>query len=464
LRNLEFALLSVTVAAVLWPAVFGVRPRRGVIAALLAAAAGLQLQVEGFRWQMALIHLAGAGLAVGDIIFIDRRVEWSHRVARGLFGLFGLSVAAAAPVAFPVPELPAPSGPETIGTTTVELVDEGRPEVYGAFPGAPRRLTAQVWYPARPDSGQAPAPWSEDWDVVAPATAERLGLPSWFLNHTRYTRSNGLASARPAEGPFPVVVYSHRWAGFRAIGINQVETLASNGYIVIAVDHTYAAAATRLSDGEVVRWDPAALPEEGTVPEEERDEAGRVLLETLAADLVTVLDALERGGAGPLGSIAEKADLARIGLFGHGVGGGAAVRVCLEDPRCGAVLGMDPWVAPLPDSTIKLTASKPALHMRSDDRRGTDNDALLRGIAERSEAPTYWLGVEGAGHNDFTAVHLLSPIASRLGLKGPIPAGRVMAVIDNYLLGFFDVYLLGAGPAALDAVTFEEVSVEVING
>lgn len=464
MRNLEFVLLFVTVAAVLWPAVFGVRPRRGVLAALLALAAGLQLQVEGLRWQMAPIHLAAAGLAVGDVFFIDRSVEWSHRVARGLFGLIGLGAAAAAPVIFPVPELPVPSGPETIGTTTVELVDGDRPEAYGAFPGASRRLMAQAWYPAKPESEREAAPWSEDWDVVAPATARRLGLPSWFLNHTRHTRSNGLASLAPAEGPFPVVVYSHGWGGFRAIGINQVETLASNGYIVIAVDHTHAAAATRLPDGEVVMLDPAALPEEGTVPEEDRDEAERVLLETFAADLVTVLDALERGGAGPFGPVAEKADLTRTGLFGHGAGGGAAVKVCLEDPRCGAVLGMDPWVAPLRDSTIGLTASKPALHMRSDDRRGTDNDALLRGIAERSEATTYWLGVEGAGHNDFTAAPLLSPIAARLGLKGPIPAGRVMSVIDNYLLGFFDVHLHGAGPAALDAVTFEDVSVEVING
>ena len=464
MRTAELALLFVTVAAVLWPVVFGVRPRRGILAALLAPASIVQLLVEGFRWQMALIHLAGAGLAVGDVIFIDRRVEWSHRAARGLFGLIGLGVAAAPPVILPVPELPAPSGPETIGTTTVELVDEARPEAYGAFPGAPRRLTAQVWYPARPDSEQAPAPWSEDWDVVAPAMAERLGFPSWFLNHTRHTSANGVASLPPADGPFPVVVYSHGWTGFRAIGINQVETLASNGYIVIAVDHTYGAVATRLSDGEVVRFDPAALPEEGTVPEEERDEAGSVLLETFAADLVAVLDALERGGAGPFGPIAATADLARIGLFGHSAGGGAAVKVCLEDPRCGAVLGMDPWVAPLPDSTLKLTASKPALHMRSDGWRGTDNDALLRGIAERSEATTYWLGVEGAGHNDFTVAPLLSPIADRLGLKGPIAAGRVIPIIDNYLLGFFDVYLLGAGPAALDAVSFEEVSVEVING
>jgi hypothetical protein len=76
---------------------------------------------------------------------------------------------------------------------------------------------------------------------------------------------------------------------------------------------------------------------------------------------------------------------------------------------------------------------------------------------------TYWLGVEGAEHNDFVVTPLFSPIGAQLGLKGPIPAGRIIPIIDNYLLGFFDVFLLGTGSAALDNVSFEEVSVEVIS-
>ena len=56
----------------------------------------------------------------------------------------------------------------------------------------------------------------------------------------------------------------------------------------------------------------------------------------------------------------------------------------------------------------------------------------------------------------------MSPVANQLGLKGPIPTGRVIPIVDNYLLGFFDVFLLGTGSAALDSVTFPEVSVSVI--
>jgi hypothetical protein len=122
---------------------------------------------------------------------------------------------------------------------------------------------------------------------------------------------------------------------------------------------------------------------------------------------------------------------------------------------------MDPWVAPLTERDLQLDMMKPALYMRSEEWVGTTDDALLSGIAARGQAVTYTVGIEGATSNDFTMVPLLTPFASQFGLKGPIPAGRLIPIIDNYLLGFFDVYLLGTGSAALDAVTFEEVDVTV---
>ncbi|MFV1961187.1 MAG: alpha/beta hydrolase family protein [Acidimicrobiia bacterium] len=462
MRQFELVLLFAVVFAIAWPAVFGVRPRRGIAAGLLSVAIALQLQVEGFRWQMVPLYAVAAGLAVGDLLFVDRALTWSRRLARGLFGLAGVGLATVLAVVLPVPQLPVPSGPETIGTVTVELVDVEREEIYGETPGGPRRFMAQVWYPAQPSEGIEPLPWSEDWDVVAPAMSRRLGFPSWFLNHTKYTVSNGYPSIPIADGTFPVIIYSHGWTGFRTIAINQVETLVSNGYMVIAIDHTYGAIATKLENGNVIEFDPAALPDEEEVGEEAYAEASSTLVSTYAADIVTVLDTLELGEVGALGAIAASADLTRIGVYGHSTGGGAAIKVCLEDERCDAVLGLDPWVEPFSDRVIKLTATRPALFMRSDEWRGNENDNLLRGIAGRSETLTYWVGVEGAEHNDFVITPLLSPIAAQLGLKGPIPTGRIIPIIDNYLLGFFDVFLLGTGSAALDNVSFEEVSVEVI--
>jgi hypothetical protein len=136
--------------------------------------------------------------------------------------------------------------------------------------------------------------------------------------------------------------------------------------------------------------------------------------------------------------------------------------VCLRDERCDAILGLDPWVEPIPDDVISTEATRPALYMRSDDWRDTENDAVLRGISERSANVTYWIGVEGTNENDFLVTPILSPVASEVGLTGPIAAGRILPIVDRYLLGFFDVFLLETGSAALDTASFDEVSVEVI--
>jgi hypothetical protein len=232
--------------------------------------------------------------------------------------------------------------------------------------------------------------------------------------------------------------------------------------MVVAVDHTYGAVATRFEDGEVAEYDPAALPEEEDVTEDAYLEASQNLVEVFTDDLVTVVNALDEGSEGPFGPIAESADTSRLGVYGHSTGGGAAVSFCLQDERCDAVLGLDPWVTPIPDRVIAVSATRPALYMRSDEWRGDENDAILRGVAERSTEITYWVGVEGASHNDFVATPLLSPFAPRVGLTGPIAAGRIIPIIDRYLVGFFDVYLLETGSAALDTASFDEVSVEVI--
>lgn len=461
MRRFELILLFACAFALGWPVVFGVRPRRGLIAGALTIALIAQLQIEGFRWQMIPLYGTAIGLAVGDVFFLDRTIQMSNRITRALLGLVGMGFAVAMPLILPVPELPVPSGPEVVGTTSVQITDFDRDEIYGERPGGPREFMAQVWYPAELDSESETTVWSEDWDVVAPAMSRELGFPSWFLNHTRYTQSNSSRPAGLASGTYPVIIYSHGWTGFRTIAVNQMELLASNGYVVIAVDHTFGSVAVRMEDDSVFYLDPDALPDEEEVGEDAYSESAVNLVATYAADLVSVLDELDMGAEGAFADIVGSADINLVGIYGHSTGGGAAVKVCLEDSRCDAVLGMDAWVEPLTERDLQNTMVRPALYMRSDGWRDTPNDALLRGIAARGEEVTYWLAIDGASHNDYVMTPLLSPLSGQFGISGSIPAGRIIPIIDNYLLGFFDVFLLGTGSAALDSVSFDEVSVQV---
>jgi len=453
----------VCAAAVVWPAFFRNRSRRGIVLGATLTAVIAQLVLEGYRWQMFPLYVVALGLGLGDLFSMERNLPWWRRVSRPLLGLIGLGMMIALPMALPVPSLPPPSGPLEVGTISFELAFAERLEQYGTAPDTvPRRIMVQVWYPAQPVENAATTPWTPDLSVVGPAMSRRMGFPGFFLSHTRYTTANAIPSARPLDGMFPLVLYSHGWTGFRTIALNQIESLASNGYIVIAPDHAYAAMATRFPDGTVIEADPDALPNEQTVEPEVYDKAAVDLVATHTDDLIGILDALSLGTAGPFGELAIHADLGRVGAYGHSTGGGAVLRMCLSDARCQAVLGMDAWVEPIPDRVIALPSRVPMLFMRSDGWRGTPNDGRLRGLAERSDDTTYWIGIEGAGHNDFVLAPLFSPVAGRLGLKGPIPAARIIPIIDRFLVGFFDHTLLGSGPAAIEQNPFPEVSLEVI--
>jgi alpha-beta hydrolase superfamily lysophospholipase len=461
LRPFEIYLAIACVAAIVWPALFGVRPRRGILVVVLLGMVVLQWQIEGFRWPLLLLYLVAVGLAVGDFVTLERTLPWYRRAGRGVFGILGLAAVVAPALLFPVPRLPVPSGPLSIGTATVELTHPELRETYGPTPGGRRSLTTQIWYPAADTEGVTPERWIWDMDVVGSALAEHLRVPGFLFNSARYTDSHAHPDVPVDAGGFPLVVFSHGWAEFRTISLPQVENLVSQGYVVIAIDHPHAAVATRVGE-EIVRLDPTARGEEDA-DEEAIAEAEAALIETMAADVTLVLDEVTAGREGAYGRLAEAIDAGMIGVWGHGLGGGAALQVCLLDERCDAVAAQDPVVETLPDQILATTAIRPMLLMRSDPWRDTANDAVLRGMVARSETLTYWVGVRGADSSDFVATPVISPIADRIGLRGPIDADRVMVINRRYLTGFFDRFLLGTGPAALDTAAFPEVDVEVID-
>lgn len=444
---------------ILWPALFGVRSRRGIVATTLVALLGTQWILEGFRWPLTILFIVALAMAAGDILSLERELPWFRRVGRAIFGLVGLGLAVAPAVLFPVPQLPVPSGPEPIGTAVVDLVHGELIETFGPSPGGRRQIRTQVWYPAELPDAATPELWIPAIDVVGPAVADEAGVPGFLFNSARYTRTHSYLDATPQQGGFPLVVFSHDWGGFRSIALPQIENLVSQGYVVIAIDHAYVAAATVI-DGE------AYLQDEGARGTEEDDSeailaADSALIDVMAADLTLVLDQVEAGADGAYARFARAFDGGIVGLWGHGAGGGAALQVCLLDERCDAVAGMDPLVEPYPDPVLATTAVKPMLFLRSDAQRDTLNDAILDGLVSRSETVTYWVSVFGADSTDFVATPLVSPVGSNIGLRGPIDGTLVQLINRRFVTGFFDRFLLQTGAAALETADFDVIEVDV---
>lgn len=469
MRPLEIAILALLPLALLEPLLSArLAPRwRALLPSLLLLLIGAHLLAEGYRWQMLLAYLLAALLWLLALPRLLRerapaaRRPW-RALGLGLLAVLASLAAAAPPLIFPVPRLPAPGGPFRVGTVSIGFVDMARDEAYTDAPGDKREIMVQIWYPAEPAAGAQPAEWMRRLDVAAPAIARYLELPSFMLDHAALVRTNAVEGA-PLAGTarYPVVVYSHGWNGFRAINTNQMEALASHGYVAVGIDHTYGALVTVLADGRVALNNPAALPDDA--PDDVYQHASEQLEATYAADVEFVLDQLARLDAGAVDPrFAGRLDLGRIGLFGHSTGGGAIALVCSRDPRCKAGLGMDAWVVPVPKTVIPGPLRQPFLFMRSEIWASAKNQARLEEIYSQLAGPGYRLTIMGTRHFDFTLMPLFSPLAAQLGLKGPLEGRRTLQIITDYLLAFFDTHLKSQSSGLLDgpAAGYPEVRFE----
>src|SRR5262249_44233795 len=121
-----------------------------------------------------------------------------------------------------------------------------------------------------------------------------------------------------------------------------LEELASHGYVVAAIQHTYETSVVVFPDGRLVRFaeDKWKAAEEGS--EEKRLRYYKDRLEVWAADAVFVLDQLVKLDAGTPGSALKgRLDLTRVGIFGHSFGGLSSAQACRRDDRFKACINMD---------------------------------------------------------------------------------------------------------------------------
>jgi len=331
MRSLEIAVLLLNLVALLMVYIPLHHPLRwvkflpaGIVVITLA-----HLIVEHYRWQMVLSYVLTATLF---LLILPRLLKNTDPTpARGAlaffaggFGCLWWLVAAALPIILPVPRLPTPPGPYAVGSVSYDWMDTTRAETYSSDPSAKRELMVQIWYPAQPAADAKTVPLLDNFDVALPAFANFLKVPSFALEHLRLVRTHayGDAPIRTDGAPYPVVIYSHGYASYRTASFNQMEALASSGYVAIAIDHPYAAAFTVFLDGRLALNDPAMLPPAGRSQPGDQ-EAREKLAATLVADERFVMDQLELLNTGKLDSrFAGKLDLQRIGLTGVSLGAG----------------------------------------------------------------------------------------------------------------------------------------------
>jgi hypothetical protein len=447
-----------------------------VVAPVLA---GAQAIVEGPRWQMFLAY------ALSGVLFLvwllqsgepagkargHGRVKWvAAQLGAGALGALALVASIALPVILPVFRFPHPTGPYAIGTLTYHWVDAARSEAFTADPNDRRELMVQIWYPAKQDSSFPRAPWIQDADAFAPALARFLNLPDFTFGHLKYITTNAITSAPVAddEPSYPVLLFLEGTTGFRQQNTFQVEELVSRGYIVAAIDQPYAAAVVIFPDGRQVAGVPVdqlkrlirqnlSLAETSPTLDGPRFENG--IIPYLAQDAIFTLDQLAGlNQADPNGILTGTLDLQRAGIFGHSGGGIVGGEACRLEPRLRACLLED---APMTADVVQAGLLQPAMWITRDaetmrlegwpQSEIDEHQTTMRGVFESLPGDGYFVRLPGMFHLDMTDLPFLSPLASRLGLSGPIGAERAHRIIDAYSVAFFDRYLKGVPAVLLD--------------
>ena len=350
----------------------------------------------------------------------------------------------------PTPCLPEPTGPYPAGTASVWLTDTSRPDPWVSGVNA-RELMVSLWYPAVPSDGRRARYMTPAESGLQLTSRGITGIPQDTLSTVE---TNAVSDARPAgrQHSLPLVVLSPDFTNSRSTLTALAEDLASHGYVVAGIDHTYESHATAFPDGRVT----TCLAREA--PRRDRKEevaAGR------AADVCFVLDELT--GAHPAWPGAGLIDPSQIGMAGHSAGGAAAIAAMLADSRIRAGIDMDgSTAAPIPDEGL----ARPFLFLGKQSSYtpgsggavtpGTREWKLRRGAVITWERDwelltgwKRWLVVAGAVHASFTDLALLAGqtgIDTSAGLSG----ARSLDITRAYVRAFFDLHLRGRPQALLD--------------
>lgn len=437
MRPLEIIIPVLLALHAIWwaphPRLIRILPILAIVATLLHFA------VEGYRWQMTPLYILTVTLTALTLFGIELK-----RLSSFLTFIL-IVISTGLPVLLPVPSIPKPSGPYQVGTRIYELTDSTRQELYSGKAEA-RRFQIQVWYPSERSPSDERAPWMANAEIFAPAIATYIHLPSFFLDHLALVRMPAYkdSKADSIKDGYPVILFSHGWNGFNAQNTGQAIQLASQGYVVVGIQHTYGAVVTVFQDGTIARNNPSALP--NGAPDAEYEAAAQKLVQQWAGDLGYATDFLEEQNSAAASPFYKSLDTSRLGVYGHSTGGGAAIQFCGTDSRCKALLGMDPFMRPVSVEVLENGVDQPAFFMFSQrwaDDLDSRNNMLFHQFVSNVPETFGVISIDGTTHYDFSDLPLLSPLAPWLGLKGPINGRRVTAILNDYLLSFFDITLKG---------------------
>lgn len=323
----------------------------------------------------------------------------------------------------------AADGPHPVGVTRIDV--DG--------------TAVEVWYPAADGAGEGRETARYDMREWLPED-ERDEIPDDKAPFFEMDAYRDVAAS--AEGPFPVVLFSHGFAGYRMQSTFLTVHLASWGYVVASADHPGRGLAAVL-EGNLSREDDAP------------------------ATMEAVRDELRSRAMADSGRFSGLIDDNKLAVTGHSAGAGSAVSFAVDNPA-DAVVGY----AGGPMDTSSPIDINGEVFLMAGTRDGIVPASRVRSAWEALNAPgtRRYLSLKDAGHLAFSDICLIGrdrggllEIASRNGVNVPnfiktlasdgcrdddIPPELIWPMLNHYTVAQLRASLgQDASPTGLDEQT-----------
>lgn len=359
--------------------------------------------------------------------------------------------------------IPQPTGPYFVGKESFHLIDTSRKERHSKDQDCAREWIVRALYPTdSTDTIQKCVYLDGLSTIIKSKLTDFLQIPADKLSSLDYldtinTYSIANAPILRQKKKLPVLIFSHGLGTSTLFYSSLLEEMASHGYVVLSIEHTYGNTVTQFPDGRVAEY---------TQPIDfgEVKKFISLEIETWINDILYTVSYFKENESIHV-KFNEMLDFEKIGIFGHSFGGAAAVQVCRQDPRFKAGVNMDgalqgenktsdikkPFMFILGKSFAqRLEPPKEILDqikITSEEYQNTINDYMdeINNLLRNLSLEKYCVVIPEADHMMFSDYHLLledhfpPALAS---IKGKLNPTRLITITRHLLVDFFNQYIL----------------------
>ena len=334
--------------------------------------------------------------------------------------------------------LPAPDGQYGTGTSQMLLTDRSRQDPYATASGGSqfRQVVVSSFYPVALRQNCIDYTTQYMPNATAAFYDEQLGafgIPAETFASLQLTHCNARDHRGLKNEQFSVVLFSPGSGSSRLIYSAMAQALASEGYIVVSIDHPF--------DADIVEFPDGSTALAANITTDEQIEAA---VEVRSSDVSFVIDEL-RSSQVSKRLLGDKVRInqKQYAIYSHSLGGATAAVAASSDERLTAAVNLDGTFF---GSVVSCGATKPLLIVSHEGKNLTTDPSWTSAWDATRKTTKAAVTLPGTAHGSYTDYPLIVdalgvPAEAReqfADLIGSVPGALLRRVVSSVVDHFVD--------------------------